>query len=229
MRATEQGRVLLPAIVLAAVGTVATDASPARAAVLRDTFVSRLEILASMETLSATILASRSATKALETWCADHYLAMPAKIRADAVSAPEKPIRPEQRAHLQIAPDEPVKYRRVRLSCGTHVLSEADNWYVPARLTPEMNHVLETTDTPFGKAVAALDFTRETFAAETVWTPLAPGWETRPPPADHPDEELEVPLILFEHQALLFDANHRPFAEVDEHYTRENLAFSPIK
>ena len=36
-----------------------------------------------------------------------------------------------------IGPDEPVAYRHVRLRCGDHVLSEADNWYVPSRLTPE--------------------------------------------------------------------------------------------
>ena len=36
----------------------------------------------------------------------------------------------------------------MRLKCGDHVLSEADNWYVKARLTPDMNHMLETTDTP---------------------------------------------------------------------------------
>lgn len=193
---------------------------------LPDTFLARVEALASMETLNANILASRSATRTLESWCADHQLAAPAKIKAEAVKGPEKPIRPEQRAHLQVGPDEPVKYRRVRLTCGTHVLSEADNWYVPSRLTPEMNRLLETTDTPFGKAVAALDFTRETLAAETVWLPLAAGWETRPPPADHPDADLEIPLILFEHQALLYDSRHRPFSEVDEHYTRENLVFS---
>ena len=192
---------------------------------LHDTFLARVEVLASMETLSANLLASRSATKALEEWCSDHQLALPAKIHAEAVKAPEKPIRPEQRAHLQVGPDEPIRYRRVRLTCGTHVLSEADNWYVPSRLTPEMNRVLETTDTPFGKAVAALGFTRETLAVETVWSPLQPGWETHAPPVDHPDEELELPLILFEHQAVLYDSHHLPFSEVDEHYMRDNLSF----
>ena len=193
---------------------------------LPDTFLSRVELLASMETLNADILASRSATRALEAWCGDHAMATPAKIRAEAVMASEKPIRADQRAHLQVGPDEPIKYRRVRLICGTHVLSEADNWYVPARLTPEMNRLLETTDTPFGKAVAALGFTRETFAATTVWTPLPKGWETKPPMPDHPEAHLDLPPVLFEHQAVLYDKQHRPFSEVDEHYTREILDFS---
>jgi hypothetical protein len=27
---------------------------------------------------------------------------------------------------------------------------EADNWYVPSRLTPDINKTLDMTDTPFG-------------------------------------------------------------------------------
>ena len=196
---------------------------------LPDTFLSRVEVLAAVETLNAGILASRSATKALEAWCADHALAMPPKIRAEVVKGQDKPIRPEQRAHLRVGPDEPVKYRRVRLTCGSHVLSEADNWYVPARLTPDMNKQLETTDTPFGKAVAALDFTRETLAAEIVWQPLPKRWDMQPQPPDHPDAKLEIPLILFEHQALLYDKAHLPFSEVNEHYTRAILDFARSK
>jgi hypothetical protein len=37
---------------------------------------------------------------------------------------------------LGVDPDEPVRFRRVPLKCGDHVLSEAENWYVPSRLTP---------------------------------------------------------------------------------------------
>ena len=179
-----------------------------------------------METLSAEILASRSATLVLEKWCGDHAIALPAKIRAERVEhAPEKPIRPEQRAHLDVGPDEPIRYRRVRLACGAHVLSEADNWYVPARLTPEMNRVLDTSDTPFGKAVAALHFTREPLGAEIVWPVLPPDWQRRAPPADQPDEMLDIPLELFDHQAVLYDEHHRPISEVEEHYLRAILPF----
>ncbi len=193
---------------------------------LPDTFLARVEALATMETLSADILASHSATIALEQWCGDHAIALPAKIRAERVrNAPEKPIRPEQRAHLQVGPDEPIRYRRVRLACGSHVLSEADNWYVPSRLTPEMNRVLETSDTPFGKAVAALHFTRESLGAAIVWPVLPTDWQRRAPPPDQPDETLDIPLELFEHQAVLYDDHHRPISEVDEHYLRDILPF----
>ncbi len=180
-----------------------------------------------METLNAEILASRSATATLEAWCADHDLGR--TITATLVPGVEKPLRDEQRRNLEVAPAEPVKYRRVKLACGGHVLSEADNWYVPSRLTPDMNRLLETTDTPFGKAVAALAPTRRTFAVEVLWQPLKPGWETRQPAEDRPDEQLEIPLILFEHRAVLFDSKQRPISEVEEHYTREVLSFTATR
>ncbi len=218
MRATSS--LALAAIGLAFAGPV--HAGPR----LPDTFLARVEALATMETLNADILASRSATQALETWCGDHAISLPAKIHAERVAgALEKPIRPEQRTHLQVGPDEAIRYRRVRLACGIRVLSEADNWYVPGRLTPEMNRVLDATDTPFGKAVAALHFTRETIGMQTVWPVLPPDWQRRKPPPEHPDKTLDIPLELFEHQAVLYDDRHRPIAEVDEHYLRGILPF----
>lgn len=190
-----------------------------------DTFPARVEALASMETLNAEILGSRSATKTLEAWCAVHGMATDPVVTAKRVAGVDKPVREEQRKRLEVGPSEEVKYRRVRLTCGDHVLSEADNWYVPSRLTPAMNRLLETTDTPFGKAVAPLHPTRETFAADVLWDVLRPGWETVPPPPGHSDRPLAIPMILFEHHAVLYDAAKRPFSEVDERYTREILAF----
>src|SRR4051812_18291186 len=144
-----------------------------------DTLLGRVEALAVMQTLNATLLGSRSATLALERWCADHALAPEPKIVAERVRGIDKPVTPEQRQRLQVGPDDEVRYRRVRLSCGTHVLSEADNWYVPSRLTPEMNRLLETTDTPFGRTVQPLQPFRRTFAVDVLWSPLPDGWETR--------------------------------------------------
>jgi hypothetical protein len=107
-----------------------------------NSFAGRLEALALLETLNADLLAHDSATLTLERWCADHRLADPARIVAERVSGADKPASAEVRAALDAKPDEPLSYRRVRLKCGGHVLSEADNWYVPSRLTPEMNHML---------------------------------------------------------------------------------------
>ena len=148
-----------------------------------DSFVGRLEALALIESLNADLLAHDSATLTIERWCADHGLADPARIIAERVRDADKPASAEVRAALDVKPDEKLGYRRVRLKCGDHVLSEADNWYVPARLTPEMNHALETTDTPFGKAVAALHFRRHTLSADLLWRPLPKGWEMGAAPA----------------------------------------------
>jgi chorismate-pyruvate lyase len=192
-----------------------------------DTFLARLESLALVETLNATLLAAPSATFTLDKWCADHKLANEPTIRARLVPGADKPVTAEQRQRLQIGENEPVKFRHVELACGERILSEADNWYVPSRLTAEMNRLLETTDTPFGRAIAGLKPFRQTFAAEVLWKPLEDGWEQRPPPAGHPQQALAIPLKLFEHRALVYGPDFKPIAEVDEVYTRENLAFTP--
>ena len=192
-----------------------------------DTFLARVESLAIIETLNATLFAARSATFTLDKWCADHQLAEDAKIRARLIRGVDKPITGEQRNQLQIGPSEPIKFRHVELTCGNRVLSEADNWYVPSRLTAEMNRLLETTDIPFGRAVAKLKPFRQTFAVEILWKPLDDGWESRPPPPDHPGQMLAIPEHLFEHRALLYTPDLKPISEVDEIYTRENLAFPP--
>ena len=130
------------------------------------------------------------------------------------------------RAALDVKPDEKLGYRRVQLKCGDHVLSEADNWYVPARLTPDMNHALETTDTPFGKAVAALHFRRHTLSADLLWRPLrrAGRWAR---PRSEECGALAIPGHVLEHRAVLSTADGEPFSEVVETYTGEVLAFPP--
>jgi hypothetical protein len=177
-----------------------------------------------IQTLNAEILASRSATLTLEHWCAAHELSDDPKVVARLDRGVDKPASAEQRRRLQVGDAEPVRYRHVRLTCGDHALSEAENWYVPGRLRPEMNRLLETTDTPFGKAVAGLKPYRQTFAVETLWSPLPEGWELRPAPASSPGA-LDIPDRLFEHRALLYTEDHLPFSEVDEVYQSERLAF----
>jgi hypothetical protein len=194
-----------------------------------DSPVGRLEALALIESLNADLLAHDSATLTIERWCADHRLADPARIVAERVSDPAKPASAEVRAALDVKPDEPLGYRRVRLKCGDHVLSEADNWYVPARLTPEMNHALETTDTPFGKAVAALHFRRHTLSADVLWRPLPKGWEMGATPAPKEAGALTIPDHVLEHRAVLSTPDGEPFGEVVETYTSEVLAFPPPK
>src|ERR1700677_5049479 len=121
--------------------------APVRKPAWPDTFVSRVEVLALLETFDAELLSHDSATLTLEHWCDVHRLASPPRVVAERVPL-EKPLPPDQRGVLGVDAAETVRYRRVRLVCGSVVLSEADNWYVPARLTPEMNERLDTTEVP---------------------------------------------------------------------------------
>lgn len=208
---------------------LATCAPPARAqAVWPDSFLARVEALALVQTLNAALLSSRSATATLEKWCADHKMAAEPKIVARRLPGPDRPASEETRRRLRVEAGEPVKYRRVALSCGAHVLSEAENWYVPGRLTEEMNRTLETTETPFGKAVAPLEPFRRTIETSARWSPLPDGWESAGPDAAAPATgPLVAPHEIFEHKAVLYTAEQKPFSEVHEHYTGEILDFPP--
>lgn len=197
-----------------------------------DTFESRLEMLALMQTLNADILAASSATQSLETWCRDHKMAADTRIVARVIAGIDKRPTAEQLQRLQARRVSDVTYRRVELRCGTHVFSQADNWYVPSRLTAEMNTLLETTETPFGKAVQPLQPYRRTFAVTLLWSPLPAGWEQRRRVTGQPSgraKALEVPKELFEHRAVLYTSDHQPFSEVHERYQGQLLAFSRVR
>ena len=200
-------------------------ASVAPAREWRDTFESRVEVLALLETLNAELLEGTSATRTLESWCGDHRMAAEPKVVAIRIAGARKEPDPELLQHLGVRDASEVKYRRVELRCGAHVLSEADNWYVPARLTPDMNALLESTDTPFGKAVQALHPYRRTIRVTMLWTPLPRGWELQPRPPSHPRRKLAIPTYLFEHRAVLYTSDNQPFSEVVERYRSDVLAF----
>jgi len=188
--------------------------------------LARTQVLALVQGLNADLLSHDSATLTLERWCATHHLAEPARIVAQRVRGDAKPLPPALRERLAIDAAEPVAYRRVRLACGTHVLSEADNWYVPGRLTADMNHRLDTTDEPFGKVVRALGFQRRTIAAELLWSPLPDGWEMSPQ-TDAESTPLRIPHALLRHEAVLYTAAQQPFSAVVETYTNQILDFGP--
>jgi len=147
------------------------------------------------------LLAGASATQVLTAHCDRLQLADPPVIRALRDGA-EVPAPPDVRALLGAKPGETVRHRRVRLACGNHVLSHADNWYLPSRLTPEMNRLLDETETPFGTAVRALDFHRRTLEAQT---------------ATGDDAILRI-------KAVLLTKEGAPFSVVVENYGRALIA-----
>ena len=149
--------------------------------------------------LDSRLLSHDSATLVLGDWCRDHHLAADPTIRAMR-DATQKPANTDTLAHLGVQDPAQLRYRHVRLMCGTRVLSDADNWYRPDLLTPEMNAALQMTRTPFGIVVAPLGFHR---------TPLA----STAPPAD----------AVLRHSAVLTTSDGRPFSVVVETYTRDVL------
>jgi hypothetical protein len=214
------------ALVLPAIAPATAAGTPA----WPDTPLARAQVLALLQSLDAALLSHDSATLTLDDWCQRHRLAEPgAKIVAERVRGQDKAAGADQRALLRAGPDEPIRYRRVRLRCGALILSEADNWYVPARLTPSMNAALGGSDIAFGRAVQPLHFHRQTLSARLLWSPLPADWDTPGaapiPPAT--GDMLAIPPRLIEHQAILSTPDGTPFSEVVETYTSAVLAFPP--
>jgi hypothetical protein len=191
----------------------------------QDSFLTRVELLALIETLNAELLSHPSATVTLERWCSGHGMAPEAKLVARLERGVSKHLPEQDRARLTIGASDELRYRHVLLFCGDKLLSEADNWYVPARLTPEMNRVLNETDTPFGKVVRDLDFRRETLSAKLLWSPLPESWDMSPAPAPSSGARLEAPDHILEHRAILRANGGAPLSFVVETYTRDVLAF----
>jgi len=139
-----------------------------------------------------------SATQVLTERCSRLELASPPIIRA--VRQSEVDIKPSAhtRALLRVSAGQTIRYRRVQLFCGDHLLSEADNWYVPDRLSADMNKLLDTTQTPFGTVVRPLDFHRRTLQVTTLH--------------DH--------AHVVRVSALLLSGTGAPFSLVVENYSR---------
>lgn len=153
------------------------------------------------------VLSGHSATATLEAWCSEHGMADDAGLRAVRLAGAERPAPDAVRRALEAAPATPLHYRRVQLTCGRHVLSEADNWYLPGLLTADMNAVLEASEAPFGRVVDALGFERETLSDQMFWPPQPLGDQMR----------------VLELHVLLRDQHQRPFSYVIESYLSATL------
>ena len=161
-------------------------------------------VAARINQLRADLLGPHSATEVLTQWCGDLGLAAPPVVKALVVHGADKKPDSDMRALLQADNSVTIKYRRVQLECGGHVLSEADNWYRPDRLTAAMNRQLGTTDTSFGTVVRPLNFRRET---------LAVGPATR--------------SAVLQVRALLKTGEGLPFSLVVERYSRDLVTAAP--
>lgn len=161
---------------------------------------------AEVAAFEANLAAHASATAALQLWCNQRGIAPGAQIAVEFVSGADAAPPADLRAILGVDADTPLGYRHVKLTCGAHVLSQAHNWYVPARLTPEMNRQLTETQVPFGRVAASLNFTREPLASTRRGDPGCPVG------------------AISTHRALLRLPQGEPLALVVECYTEANLA-----
>lgn len=153
----------------------------------------------------ATLAAHDSATEALRAWCEARGLASPAQIMARPAKGEAGRQPKGLRRLLGLGPREPIGYRHVELTCGDRVLSSAHNWFVPGRLTPQMNAALASTQVPFGRIAAPLAYRREPLEVLSK------------PPRGCPANTISA------HRALLRLPDGRPLAYVLECYTSDNL------
>ena len=153
----------------------------------------------------ANLAGHASATQALQQWCDTHGIAPGRAIHVEFVRGADAPAPTDLRSLLGVGADDVLGYRHVKLVCGDTVLSDAHNWFAPARLTPDMNRELSETQIPFGRIAASLNFTREPLSA-----------------ARH--GELGCPVDAFStHRARLVLPDGRPLAYVLECYSEANL------
>jgi chorismate-pyruvate lyase len=156
----------------------------------------------------------------LERWCEEQHLSSPATVVAvrdrDAVQVPTA----EQLRRLA-ADGRAVRYRRVKLTCGGHLLALAHNWFLPGRLAPEMVRQLDNSDVAFGRVVQSLRYRRRTLSSTFLWEPERD--EQAAVPNASPGD---VPRFVLEHRALLVLPGGEPISEVWETYTSVLLGFS---
>jgi hypothetical protein len=198
---------------------VATSLAPGGAAAegSQADYILRLRLQAQLQTLNADLLSHDSATAVLQDLCNRRDREAP-KILARQVEVPDDlPAANAARRQLGAAANEPVRRRRVELKCGEVVLSRADNWYLPGRLTAQMNTDLESTERPFGVVVRPLGFQRRTLSSRLLFQPLPPAWEAADPAGF--DVPVAVPPNVLQHRAVLQTPDGRPFALLVETYS----------
>ncbi|MBW4021760.1 MAG: hypothetical protein HIU92_01255 [Proteobacteria bacterium] len=180
-----------------------------------DTPAARAAAEARIAHLQQLLESEPSATLVLRQWCATYHLAADPRIVAKPVRGTPRPPPESVRRNLALRPGEAVGYRRVHLLCGAHILSDAENWYVPDRLTPAMNAALDHSDTPFGLAVRSLHFKRRTLSSDRLWSPASAGGGMAAP--DH----------VLRNEGLLIIDGGVPIAQVIENYTAAILGAAP--
>lgn len=170
-------------------------------------------LAAELERFDALMRSSGSATATLTEWMRARAMRaqvdVVAHVRAD--QAADLPAGLAQRLKLTDAGS--IAYRRVWLSCEGRVLSVAENWFVPERLTSVMRQQLAAGKIPFGNVIKPFTPVRRTLSSRKLWSPS--------------DEQAaacsRLPTTLLHHHAIVSDRLGLPICEVSEIYTRNIL------
>jgi chorismate-pyruvate lyase len=157
------------------------------------------QIEALLRRFNAELLSSDSATRVLERWFASPIAAL-------RLQGPAKPLPAEHAQRLRLLAGEQILHRRVNLVAKGQVLCVAENWYIPERLTAEMNRALEHTTTPFGYVIAPLKPRRQTLSVITFWPDAQGGLDD---------------AVMLEHRTVLTAADGRALSVVHEAYTKQ--------
>jgi chorismate-pyruvate lyase len=218
MRCGALGRHLMPWI-FATVSLATPAASADRVTPWPNSPAARAEAGHRLQRLELLLITEPSATAVLQSWCETYRIAPGARIVAERPPMADKPPPDQVRQTLAVSASDIIRYRHVRLLCGGHLLSEADNWYVADRLTGAMNAQLDHTDTPFGRAIKALHFRRTTLSSRLSWSAtvgIAPG-----------EKAIAFPIYVITNEAVLHSQTGLPIAQVVERYTAGVLGAPP--
>ena len=154
--------------------------------------------------LNTRLIAGATATETLLAWCDEHGLSEgPITVEIRQRFAPAL-VPDEVLPALEPGPGDGIHYRQVRLMRGSLPLAAAENWFVPQRLTADMNEALNRTNVPFGHVIAPLQPLRRTLAV-------------------NPQPHAEIILV---HSAVILSRLGTALALVKESYFSDLVAFA---
>jgi hypothetical protein len=115
--------------------------------------------------LNTRLIVGATATDTLLFWCHEYGLSHgPITVEVRQFFAPAV-VPDDVLPVLKLDPGDTIHYRQVQLMRGSLPLAAAENWYVPQRLSADMNDALIATNFPFGSVIAPLRPLRHTLAA----------------------------------------------------------------
>jgi hypothetical protein len=188
--------------------------------------MARLEATAILQGLNVELLTSDSEKQTLERWCVSHRLASNPQITIERLLDVEELPTEAQRMTLATSGKQPVRHRKVRVLCGSAVLLEADGWYLPSRVLPQVSALIEGTELPLQTAVQIMHFRRRILSAALLWPQLPELWEIgSEEDVTKPQTVRPLPARVLTHHVLVTLPDGTPFGEVQENYTGGVLAF----